>query len=57
LFAGHKAYVKGTLGYDKVVSTFGTGILDEEGEVDRRALGAIVFSDEASVYFFHGTYE
>ncbi|XP_056008258.1 bifunctional coenzyme A synthase-like isoform X2 [Ostrea edulis] len=46
---GHKAYVKGTPGYDKVVSSFGTGILDDRGEVHRRALGAIVFSDETKM--------
>lgn len=43
---GHQAYAKGTVGYDKVVGTFGSGILNSDGEVNRRALGAIVFSDE-----------
>lgn len=43
---GHQAYAKGTVGYDKVVGTFGSGILNSEGEVNRRALGTIVFSDE-----------
>ncbi|XP_062614699.1 bifunctional coenzyme A synthase-like [Saccostrea cucullata] len=51
---GHQAYVKGTPGYDKVVSTFGTGILGEDGEVNRRALGAIVFSDEAKMQTLNG---
>lgn len=46
---GHQAYAKGTLGYDKVVSTFGSGILNSDGEVNRRALGAIVFSDETNM--------
>lgn len=46
---GHQAYAKGTVGYDKVVSTFGSGILNSEGEVNRRALGAIVFSDETKM--------
>ncbi len=31
--------------YWPVVSEFGSGILHEDGEIDRRALGAIVFSD------------
>jgi dephospho-CoA kinase len=31
--------------YWPVVSEFGPGILREDGEIDRRALGAIVFSD------------
>ncbi|MEI6873705.1 MAG: dephospho-CoA kinase [Spirochaetota bacterium] len=30
---------------EAIVARFGTGILDEGGHVDRRALGAIVFSD------------
>lgn len=34
------------MGYDKVVGTFGSGILNSDGEVNRRSLGAIVFSDE-----------
>lgn len=46
---GHQAYVKGTVGYDKVVGTFGRGILSGDGEVNRRALGAIVFSDETKM--------
>lgn len=46
---GHQAYAKGTLGYDKVVGTFGSGILNSDGEVNRRALGAIVFSDETKM--------
>lgn len=46
---GHQAYAKGTVGYDKVVSTFGSGILNSDGEVNRRALGAIVFSDETKM--------
>lgn len=46
---GHQAYAKGTVGYDKVVGTFGSGILNSEGEVNRRALGAIVFSDETKM--------
>lgn len=46
---GHQAYAKGTVGYDKVVGTFGSGILNSEGEVNRRALGTIVFSDETKM--------
>lgn len=46
---GHQAYAKGTVGYDKVVGTFGSGILNSDGEVNRRALGAIVFSDETKM--------
>lgn len=34
------------MGYDKVVGIFGSGILNSDGEVNRRFLGVIVFSDE-----------
>ena len=36
---------RGTSGYDAVLSRFGDSIL-KEGEIDRSALGAIVFADE-----------
>ncbi len=38
---------KGTPTYDAIVAEFGSNILREDGEIDRRALGAIVFSDPA----------
>lgn len=37
----------GTPGFDEVVRTFGREILDRSGAIDRRRLGAIVFSDAA----------
>jgi dephospho-CoA kinase len=40
---------KDGLAYRPVVSEFGPGILLEDGEIDRRALGAIVFSDPAKL--------
>lgn len=36
----------GTSTYREIVEHFGTGILDEDGFIDRAALGAIVFDDE-----------
>ena len=42
---GHRILLKGDLAYDKVVETFGKTILDEEGNIVRRKLGEIVFSD------------
>ncbi|CAM8983530.1 unnamed protein product [Rhodiola kirilowii] len=36
---------KGTAGWKKVVKSFGTDILQADGEVDRLRLGQIVFSD------------
>jgi dephospho-CoA kinase len=42
---GHKALLIGGGAYEEVVERFGTGILDSAGEIDRKALGAIVFED------------
>jgi dephospho-CoA kinase len=41
-----RAVEPGTPGLAAVVSRFGRGILDPSGALDRRALGALVFSDE-----------
>ena len=41
----HVILRKGGPAYWPVVSEFGPGILDADGEVDRRALGRIVFAD------------
>lgn len=38
---------RGTPGYERVVEAFGEGVLTAEGDLDRPALGAIVFADEA----------
>uniref|UniRef100_A0A2P2I061 Bifunctional coenzyme A synthase n=1 Tax=Hirondellea gigas TaxID=1518452 RepID=A0A2P2I061_9CRUS len=42
---GHRAYRKGTNCYHKLVSTYGVGILKEDEEINRKALGAQVFGD------------
>ncbi len=42
---GHRAYLKGTAAFDDVVATFGTAVVGENGEIDRRALGAKVFGE------------
>ncbi len=41
----HRAIAKGAPGYQAVVETFGRWILGPDGEIDRRKLGRIVFSD------------
>ena len=41
----HELEHKGTLTYAAIVDAFGPGILDPAGEIDRRALGSIVFAD------------
>jgi dephospho-CoA kinase len=40
---GHQVMARGAEAYDAIVAEFGPGILKESGEIDRRALGAIVF--------------
>lgn len=37
----------GTPGFDAVIATFGRGILNADGDLDRRALAALVFADTA----------
>lgn len=38
---------RGTPGLEQVVAAFGPGVLTPEGDLDRPAVGAIVFADEA----------
>jgi len=42
---GHQAYAKGSIAFHKVVAQFGEDIVSDDGEIDRRALGAKVFAD------------
>jgi len=42
---GHQAYAPGTEGWRTVVEAFGPEIVGPDGTIDRRRLGAIVFSD------------
>jgi dephospho-CoA kinase len=44
-----KIYVKGKDSYGEVVSLFGSSILDENNEVDRSKLAAIVFEDNSKL--------
>ena len=44
----HASYRRGTLAYRAIVDTFGPGVLDGSGRVNRAALGAAVFSDPES---------
>lgn len=45
---GHRCLEAGTATHRKVVLTFGEAILTANGDIDRRALGTIVFSDDAA---------
>ena len=42
---GHEAYKPNTQTWQEVIDTFGEDVLAPGGEVDRKALGAIVFAD------------
>ena len=42
---GHQVLLPGAEAYDASVHEFGDGILDDDGYIDRRRLGAIVFDD------------
>jgi dephospho-CoA kinase len=42
---GHAVLAPGGEAYDAVIAEFGEGILKEDGAIDRRRLGQIVFSD------------
>jgi len=46
----HELQRKGTATYDAIVAAFGPGILDRAGEIDRKALGSIVFGDPAQLH-------
>ncbi|KAK7109446.1 bifunctional coenzyme A synthase-like [Littorina saxatilis] len=46
---GHKAYEPGTEGFKAVVSEFGDDLITEKGDVDRKKLGSIVFSDKSKL--------
>lgn len=43
---GHKAYVKGTEAHSAIVTEFGGDVLGEDGEIDRKKLGQLVFADK-----------
>jgi len=42
---GHEVYEPGREGWRRVVDAFGAGIVGPDGRIDRKRLGAIVFSD------------
>ena len=42
---GHQTYERGTSCYKNIVGYFGMTVVAENGDIDRRKLGAIVFSD------------
>jgi phosphopantetheine adenylyltransferase/dephospho-CoA kinase len=42
----HSVYMKGQPCYELIVQHFGKEILDDDGEINRNSLGAIVFSSK-----------
>ena len=46
---GHTAYLAGSGAFDQVVAAFGTDIVADDGEIDRRKLGDKVFGNEAAL--------
>ena len=46
---GHDAYLPGTIGFEEVVTEFGQEIVGSDGQIDRKKLGPIVFSDSSKM--------
>ena len=46
---GHTAYLAGSGAFDQVVAAFGTDIVADDGEIDRRKLGGKVFGNESAL--------
>ena len=42
----HEIILKGEPAYQEIIEYYGTGILDEEGNIIRKKLGEIVFNDK-----------
>ena len=51
---GHEIMEPGFPAYDQVRSAFGDGVLDEDGRIDRKKLGGIVFADQARLQVLNG---
>lgn len=45
----HRAIAKGAPGYAPILKTFGTWILNADGEIDRSRLGSLVFRDDEAL--------
>ncbi|MBR6399904.1 MAG: dephospho-CoA kinase [Firmicutes bacterium] len=50
----HENMAKGGCAYDDIVNAFGKEILGENGEIDRRILGGIVFNDKKKLELLNG---
>lgn len=50
----HEVFNPGTEGLQKVVETFGEGVLNANGEIDRKKLAEIVFKDPSALSTLNG---
>jgi len=48
-YLGHKAYEPGTDTFRNVVAHFGEHLVAEDGTINRKILGGIVFGDQAKL--------
>jgi len=46
---GHEVYLPGKPAYDDIIEAFGRDVVTEDGTIDRKKLGPIVFSDPANL--------
>lgn len=49
----HEIILKGEPAYQEIIAYYGTGILDEDGNIIRKKLGEIVFNDEEKLAFLN----
>ena len=50
----HQVILRGNPTFDEIVAAFGEGIIGEDGEIERAALGRIVFADSAKLKMLEG---
>jgi len=50
----HRAIAKGAPGYKQVISQFGQWMVKEDGEIDRKKLGRLVFNDPEALQILEG---
>ena len=46
---GHEVYLPGRPAYDEIIETFGRDVVAEDGTIDRKKLGPMVFGDPANL--------
>ena len=52
----HRAYEPGLASFDAIVGEFGSGVLAPDGQIDRAALGKIVFQDKKALETLESTW-